>query len=104
MYGIDLILPWNAICSCFDFFLYVMPEYNPLSVYPFGVNALQIFAMLYCVMRNNNRAYKMRISVSFFMIGLFLIAFPFLANLGGGLGFWSLFAALLPFGWFAGMA
>ena len=40
MYGIALILPWNAICSCFDFFLAVMPTHKPLSVYPFAVNFL----------------------------------------------------------------
>jgi hypothetical protein len=104
LYGIDLILPWNAICSCFDFFLNTMPEYNPLSVYPFAVNALQVFGMLYCIIKNDKEKYNMRISGSFFMIGAFLIAFPFLALIGGGLGFWLLFVAMLPFGWFAGLA
>jgi len=103
MYGVALILPWNAICSCFDFFLLVMPTHKPLSVYPFAVNFLQVFGMLYCVMRNDPKTYNTRISFSFFMLGIFMIAIPFLADLGDALGFWACFVALLPFGWFAGL-
>ena len=39
LYGIATILPWNAVCSCFDFFIAKMDSLKPTSVYPFAVNA-----------------------------------------------------------------
>jgi hypothetical protein len=100
IYGIGTILPWNAVISCFDFFQHTMPDYNPLSVYPFAVNFMQIFAMCYVFMRNDYKMYNLRISLSFFIISAFMIGFPFLAELKNGAGFWSMFFALLPFGFF----
>jgi hypothetical protein len=44
LWGIGVLLPWNAVLTCFDFFGDEMPGYNPSFVYPFAVNALNAVA------------------------------------------------------------
>lgn len=44
LWGIGVLLPWNAVLTMFDFFGAEMKDdvhnYNPSFVYPFGVNGL----------------------------------------------------------------
>jgi hypothetical protein len=43
LWGIGILLPWNAVLTCFDFFNDEMPGYKPSFVYPFAVNGLNSF-------------------------------------------------------------
>ena len=46
LWGIGILLPWNAVLTCFDFFSVEMPGYAPSFVYPFAVNALNAVAQV----------------------------------------------------------
>ena len=81
-----------------------MPTHKPITVYPFAVHFLILFGMIYIICRTDITAYNSRISVSFVIIGAFLLIMPFIADSGDTLGFWIVFLALLIFGWFTGIA
>jgi len=40
LWGLGVLLPWNAICNEFDFFINEMPDNNPASEYPSAVNGM----------------------------------------------------------------
>jgi hypothetical protein len=40
IWGIGVLLPWNAILNVFDFFGYEMQNHDPVFVFPFAVNIL----------------------------------------------------------------
>ena len=47
LWGIGIVLPWNAVSTCFDFFTAEMKGYKPASVYPFAVNFLNATMQLW---------------------------------------------------------
>ena len=49
MWGIGVLLPWNAILSVFDYFAYEMKGFKPTFVYPFAVNCFLALSQIYMI-------------------------------------------------------
>ena len=75
-----------------------MPGYNPATVYPFAVNGLQLAAQIWVIIVGQKYSFTLRIVSTFMIQALVLILIPLLANIGGAVGYWSVFGILFFFG------
>jgi len=80
-----------------------MPGYNPATVYPFAVNGLSLAAQIWVIIVGQKYSFTLRIVSTFMISALVLVLIPVLANIGGGIGFWSVFTILFFFGIFTGV-
>lgn len=80
-----------------------MPGYNTTTVYPFAVNALSLVAQIWVIIVGQKYSFTLRIVSTFMLSAIILILIPLLANFGGALGFWSVFAVLFFFGLITGI-
>lgn len=81
-----------------------MPGYEPTSVYPFSVNALVVVAQVWNAVWGSNYSYSYRLFPCFSICAIVLCVLPFEAHIGGGQAYWLVFATLIFFGWFSGIA
>ena len=49
IWGIGVLLPWNAISTTFDYFGDEMAGYKPGFIFPFAVNAMLPVSQLYMI-------------------------------------------------------
>ena len=61
-----MLLPWNAVLTCFDFFSDEMPGYNPSFVYPFAVNGLNAFAQILLIVYGWKISDRVKVQYVFF--------------------------------------
>jgi hypothetical protein len=75
-----------------------MPGYSPQTVYPFAVKGLLVVSEVWVIVFGHKYSFKMRIVSTFMLSAVIVLILPFLAHLGGGAGFWSVFFTLVVFG------
>ena len=99
-----LLLPFNIIIACIDFYESKMPNYYPASTYPFALQFLLFFGSLfYTVFRDRWVSSEYQIIACFVIQAILLTLVPIFANIGGSLGYWAVFFTLMVDGWFAGI-
>jgi hypothetical protein len=74
-----------------------MPSQNPQTVYPFACSFFFLGAQIWVVVAGNNFSFTWRVGWMFIISAAVLVLFPILANIGGALGFWIVFAYLFFF-------
>ena len=74
-----------------------MPGYSPQTVYPFAVNGLLFFAMIWAIIYGGKYSFTIRIVSTFMLSAMILVTIPILAQLGNAAGFWSVFLILFFF-------
>lgn len=80
-----------------------MPGYSPQTVYPFAVNGLLVVSQIWVIVIGGKYSFTSRVVGSFISQALILFVTPFLAHLGNGAGFWSVFLVLFIFGLVSGV-
>ena len=80
-----------------------MPGYNPATVYPFAVAASNVTAQIWVIVVAQKYSFTLRLVSAFMIEALVLVSLPFLANIGGAVGYWSVFAVLFFFGLITGI-
>ena len=80
-----------------------MTGYQPASTYPFAVNILLFMMQIVTVIWGSKISFSSRLIVSFTGMGVYLIAVPFFANVGGSFAYYSVFALCLVYGFFSGV-
>jgi hypothetical protein len=80
-----------------------MPGYNPATVYPFAVAASNVTAQIWVIVVGQKYSFTLRLVSAFMIEALVLVSLPFLANIGGAVGYWSVFAVLFFFGLITGI-
>lgn len=81
LWGIGVLLPWNAVLTCFGFFIEEMPGYQPAFVYPFAVNGLNALSQIWVIVYGYKYSNRVKIQLVFFLAGLLTLALPLLAHL-----------------------
>jgi hypothetical protein len=106
LWGIGVVLPWNAVSTCFDFFTAEMPGYQPAFIYPFAVNILNATMQLVICIYGPSMPDRIKVQLSFFMQAVVLILLPLVTHYieNPGTKFYACFALLLVFGGFNGMS
>jgi hypothetical protein len=80
-----------------------MPEYNTATVFPFAVATSNVTAQIWVIVVGQKYSFTLRLVWAFMIEALVLVSLPFLANIGGAVGYWSVFAILLLFGLITGI-
>lgn len=106
LWGIGVVLPWNAVSTCFDFFSAEMPGYQPAFIYPFAVNILNATMQFVICIYGPSMPDRLKVQIAFFMQAVVLILLPFVTHYieDPGTKFYACFALLLVFGGFNGMS
>lgn len=107
LYGAAVLSPWNVVSSCFDYFLLFdasKSDGSLISIYTFGTNFLQVAGMCFVFIKGRDISYDIRISGFLVIIGFILLIIPFVAAIGGHLGFWLTFCVLTVLGFCNGVA
>ena len=105
LWGIGILLPWNAVLTCFDFFGDEMKGYNPAFIYPFAVNGFNAMTQVCIIVYGYKLSDKTKIQHGFVGLTVIILLLPILAHYLAtpGAKFISCFAALLVFGAINGM-
>jgi len=75
-----------------------------ITAYTFATNFLQVAGMCFVFIKGRDISYDIRISGFFVIIGFILLIIPFVAAIGGPLGFWLTFIVLMCLGFCNGVA
>ena len=109
LWGIGILLPWNAVLTMFDFFGNEMKDpvhnYNPSFVYPFGVNGLNSMFQIVVVIWGYKLSEKFKIQYVFIGLAIIILMLPLLGHFLGSptIKFYVCFAVLFVFGALNGM-
>jgi equilibrative nucleoside transporter 1/2/3 len=105
LWGIGILLPWNAVLTCFDFFSDEMPGYKPAFVYPFAVNGLNSFFQFLIVLQGHKVSDRVKVQMTFFCLGILIVILPLLTHFLSTpeVKFYGTFTLLLVFGMFNGV-
>lgn len=100
----SIMLPFNIIISCIDFYEEKMPGLYPAQTFPFALQILLFFGSLFFTVFEDRWMRVDSMIMIFSGVQACLLAFvPVLANIGGEAGFWSVFLTLFILGWFCGI-
>jgi hypothetical protein len=80
-----------------------MPGYSPATVFPFALTGLGLAANIWVIIVGQKYSFTLRIVSAFLIQALLLVIIPFLANIGGTVGYWSVFAILFLLGLIGGI-
>ena len=61
IWGVGVLLPWNAILSVFDYLSYEMPGFEPTFIYPFAVNCFLALSQIYMILQGHKFSTRMKI-------------------------------------------
>lgn len=61
LWGIGVLLAWNAVICEFDYFSEMMPGFQPAFVYPSAVNGLLAFTQLLMVVYGSRFSDRLKI-------------------------------------------
>lgn len=100
LWGIGVLLPWNAVLTCFDFLSAEMKGYQPSFVYPFAVNGLNAFSQLVVILYGHKLSNRVKIQFAFYAACVIILALPLMAHFlpTAQIKFVSCFILLMCFG------
>lgn len=100
LWGFGVLLPWNAVLSCFDFLSDEMTGYQPAFVYPFAVNGLSAFSQMFIILYGHRISNRVKLQFSFFIAAAIIFTLPLLAHFlpNPTVKFYSCFCLLCGFG------
>lgn len=109
IWGIGVLLPWNAVLSTMDFFdgetfkpgFSLLPDF----VYGFAVNGLAVLVTILVIIYGHKLSDRTRIQMGMFINAIIMLALPFTAHYikDPVSTFWCCFALLFVFGGVNGM-
>jgi len=105
LWGVGVLLPWNAVLCEFAYFDHEMPGYRPEFVYPFAVNGLLAFTQLLMVFVGYKFSNRIKVQFGFIIAALIMFVMPFASHNGSSATekYWTCFAILFFFGFISGM-
>ena len=117
MWGIGVLMPWNAVLCCFDFFgvmvsnlkllIYSlqMKGHNPAFVFPFANNAFLAVVQIFLLIKGSGVPEYIKVKIGFYLLGVLVIVLSvcsyYLST--DSARFWVCFVVLLVFGGVNGM-
>ena len=104
LFGIGVLLPFNIVLSCMDFYIEKMPGYQPASVFTFAINLPSWLTQILITVYGQNISYSSKVIFAFILQLIMILPVPFLANIGGGTGYYTTMIALAIFGVGSGVA
>lgn len=100
LWGIGVLLPWNAVLTCFDFLSAEMKGYQPSFIYPFAVNGLNAFSQIVVILYGHKISNRVKIQFAFYAACVIILALPLMAHFlpTAQIKFVSCFILLMCFG------
>lgn len=80
-----------------------MPDYQPLSTYPFAMNSSLFIGGLYFTFNGSKLCFSTTIVLTFILQGVIMLILPLTANLGGAVAYWLCFLELFIYGLLSGI-
>ena len=74
--GIGSLLPWNAIISVFDFFIYYQKDQQPDKVFPIINFVFNLSVQIILLCSKNLLSYKNQLFLSQYLSAIGLVLFP----------------------------
>ena len=89
--------------SYFSFVLLQMPDYQPMSTYPFAMTSSLFIGSLWYTFYGSQYAFSKLIVTTFLTQALIMFLLPFIANIGGSTAYYSCGFLLFILGLFLGV-
>jgi len=109
IWGIGVLLPWNAVLSTMDFFdgetFKEFFSLKPDFVYAFAVNGLAVLVQIIVIIYGYKLSDRVKIQTGMFINAAIMLALPFTAHFISDpvTTFWACFVLLFIFGGVNGM-
>jgi len=83
LWGIGVLLPWNAVLSIYDYFVADMDGYSPTQTYGFANNGLLCFTQMAMTVYGHKLSNRFKIQIGFIASSLLMAGLPFTSDLLG---------------------
>lgn len=81
MYGVAILLPWNAVLTALDFFDNRLAPFEPFFTFPFAVNCMLTFIQVLVVLFGYKLSYFLRLTCMFLVLASLMIILPLVTEL-----------------------
>lgn len=102
LYGVGVLMPFNVIMSCLDFYAYTMPDYLCGNIWPFVINFPLWTTQVLLVVYGQKITPSQRLIPGFAAQAICMLIIPALCDIGGSAGFYSTTILLVFLGFFSG--